>query len=236
MLDVFRKLKEEGLVRHICVSSHLIGDEIKELLQEAVFEGVLLGYSAYNFRVRSQAFDAVREQKLGCTVMNPLGGGIIPRHPELFSELVRQEGESVVQGALRFLIAHPDIAVVLVGLSNLEQLREAITAVESYQQISADELEGIKQRLSGSLEGLCTGCGYCKGCPEDIDIPKLMDSYNQKLLTEGGDTSILEHLKFHWRLPQTEAAKCISCGLCEQLCCQHLPIIQRLEEIANIPS
>ncbi|MDP3179084.1 MAG: aldo/keto reductase, partial [Spirochaetaceae bacterium] len=83
VIEAFRKLKAEGLVRHICVSSHLIGDEIKELLQEEVFEGVLFGYSAYNFKTRRAAFDAIRSRGLGCVVMNPLGGGVIPEHPEL---------------------------------------------------------------------------------------------------------------------------------------------------------
>ena len=65
VLETFRKLKDEGLIRHICISSHLIKDEIKELLMEGVFEGVLFGYSAYNFRTRQAAFDAIREKKPG---------------------------------------------------------------------------------------------------------------------------------------------------------------------------
>jgi uncharacterized protein len=44
VLKTFRKLKDGGLIRHLCVSSHLIGDEISELLSEGVFEGVLFGY------------------------------------------------------------------------------------------------------------------------------------------------------------------------------------------------
>ncbi|MFW5783874.1 MAG: aldo/keto reductase, partial [Spirochaetota bacterium] len=85
VLETFRKLKDEGIIRHICVSSHLIGDEIKELLMEGVFEGVLFGYSAYNFATRQKAFDAIREHNLGAVVMNPLGGGLIPNNPEIFS-------------------------------------------------------------------------------------------------------------------------------------------------------
>ncbi|TFG58583.1 MAG: aldo/keto reductase, partial [Spirochaetales bacterium] len=87
VLQTFRKLKEEGLIKHVCVSSHLIGDEIKSLLMEGVFEGVLFGYSAYNFRTRQAAFDAIVKNNLGCVIMNPLGGGIIPQHPEMFEFL-----------------------------------------------------------------------------------------------------------------------------------------------------
>ena len=60
ILNTFIKLKEEGLIKHICVSSHLIGDDSKELLEENVFEAILFGYSAYNFSVRQKAFDAIK--------------------------------------------------------------------------------------------------------------------------------------------------------------------------------
>jgi predicted aldo/keto reductase-like oxidoreductase len=39
VLNTFQKLKDEGLIRHICVSSHLVQDEIETLLMEGVFEG-----------------------------------------------------------------------------------------------------------------------------------------------------------------------------------------------------
>ncbi|MFW5689762.1 MAG: aldo/keto reductase, partial [Spirochaetota bacterium] len=163
VLEAFQKLKDEGLIRHICVSSHLIGDEIKELLMEGVFEGVLFGYSAYNFATRQQAFDAIRAHDLGCVVMNPLGGGLIPNNPDLFSFIKTQPDESVVEAALRFLIAHDDITVSLVGFGSKEHVDEAISAVEGYQEISARKLEEIKQGASANFEGICTGCQYCEG-------------------------------------------------------------------------
>ncbi|MFA7205193.1 MAG: aldo/keto reductase, partial [Saccharofermentanales bacterium] len=36
------KLKEEGLVKHICLSTHAGGSEIKEIVDEGAFEGILL--------------------------------------------------------------------------------------------------------------------------------------------------------------------------------------------------
>ena len=129
ILDTFRKLKEEGLIRHICVSSHLIGEEIKELLMEGVFEGVLFGYSAYNFSTRQKAFDAIREHNLGAVVMNPLGGGVIPRNPDLFSFIKSRDDETVVEAAIRFLLAHPEISVTLVGFGNTDEVNQALVII-----------------------------------------------------------------------------------------------------------
>lgn len=233
VLNTFGKLKEEGLIKHICVSSHLIGDEIKALLMEGVFEGVLFGYSAYNFRTRQAAFEAIAKHNLGCAIMNPLGGGIIPQHPEMFEFLKTSKDESATEAALRFLFAHERVSVVNVGYGNIHEVRQALKAMEGFKPISAPELEGIKAKSSGSFEGLCTGCQYCDNCPEGIPIPKLMDAYNQKLLS-GNDEAVLEKLKWHWDVPGDAGLKCSECGQCEEACTQHLDIIDRLKVLAAI--
>ena len=233
VLDTFKKLKEEGLVKHICVSSHLIGDEIKELLMEGVFEGVLFGYSAYNHKTREAAFQAVRAKKLGAVVMNPLGGGVIPRHPDRFAFLKRGS-EGIVPAALSFLWDHRDITVTLVGFQNEAQVKEALDAMNAYKPRSADELEKLKAASSVSLEGICTGCAYCDNCPQGVPIPQFMDSYNQKLLDKNADPAVMkDRIRNHWNLDAQKAKDCTACGLCEKACTQHINIIERLKEIAE---
>jgi len=169
ILDTFVKLKEEGLIRHICVSSHLVKDEIKELLMEDVFEGVLFGYSAYNFQTRQAAFDAIRGRKLGAVIMNPLGGGVIPRNEEKFG-FIRRPGESVADAALCFLWDHPDITTALVGFDTEEHVRESVAAAKAHKPRTAAELEELKSKALKSFDGICTGCAYCDDCPEGIPL------------------------------------------------------------------
>jgi len=233
ILETFRKLKNEGLIRHICVSCHLIKDEIKELLMEGVFEGVLFGYSAYNFQQRQAAFDAIKEKKLGAVVMNPLGGGVIPNNEKWFGFL-RRQGENTVTAALRFLWDHPGITSTLVGFQNIKQVNEALAAMEDYQPRTEAELEEIKTRALASFEGICTGCNYCK-CPQDIPISKFMDAYNQKILNSGSTGDFISgRLRWHWGVDRSVAEKCTACGECEKICTQHIGIIKRLQEIASL--
>lgn len=233
VLKAFGKLKDEALIGHICVSSHLIGDQIKDLLMEGVFEGVLFGYSAYNFNIRQAAFQAITAHNLGCVVMNPLGGGIIPENPGIFDFIKTKFDETIVEAALRFIYSHKEITAALVGFGNKNEVQEALKAVESYHEMPAKEIERIKSRLSDSFQDLCTGCQYCDNCSEGIPIPKLMDAYNHRRLY-GTDQAMLERLNWHWGVPALEAEKCIECGQCEQECTQHLPIMERLREIAAI--
>ncbi|MDR0464613.1 MAG: aldo/keto reductase [Treponema sp.] len=232
ILDTFKKLKEEGLIKHICISSHLIKNEIKELLLEGVFEGVLFGYSAYNFKTRQEAFDAIKEKKLGAVVMNPLGGGVIPEHPELF-KFIRREGESTVTAALRVLWDHQEITNTLVGFDTMEHLNEALNAMEGYKPRTQKELEEVKSKTDVSFEGICTGCAYCDDCPAGVPIPQYMDAYNHKILDKNSKYPISDRLKWHWSLDRSGAANCVACGLCENACTQHINIIDRLKEIAG---
>jgi len=232
ILHTFRKLKEEGLIKHICISSHLIKNEIKELLMEDIIEGVLFGYSAYNFKTRQEAFDAIKEKKLGAVVMNPLGGGVIPEHPQLFNFICR-EGESISAAALRVLWDHPEITNTLVGFDTMEHLNDALAAMEGYKPRTAAELEEVKSKTGVSFEGICTGCAYCDNCPVGIQVPYYMDTYNQKLLNKKSQDPIGDRLKWHWGLDRTGAAKCTECGACEAACTQHIDIIKRLKEIAG---
>ncbi len=233
VVETFVKLKDEGLIKHIAVSSHLIGDEIKELLDEGIFEAVLIGYSAYNFSTREKAFEAIKKHNIGCVVMNPLGGGIIPRHPELFESIKTYKEQSVVEAALHFLFAHEKITTALVGFSTLKEVEEAVRAVESFKSVDRKKLETMKQSITGAFEGLCTGCHYCNNCPERIPIPQFMEAYNHKILY-GDDKKILDRLKWHWDVSKELAAKCTECGRCEAVCTQHIPIIERLKEISEL--
>ncbi len=266
ILDTFRKLKEEGLIRHICVSSHLIGDEIKELLDENVFEAVLFGYSAYNFSVRQKAFEAITKHDIGCVVMNPLGGGIIPRHPEMFGFLLRGKdqpenrfgnrsveqpgnraenppayddptGKAIVEAALHFIFSHRRITTALVGFGTIKEIHDAVHAVDTFAVRQGEdvepEIEEMKTAVTGTFGTLCTGCQYCDDCPVEIPIPKFMEAYNHKLLY-GKDEALFNRLKWHWDIPRELAGICTECGQCEEVCTQHIPIIDRLKEIASI--
>ncbi|MCL2834409.1 MAG: aldo/keto reductase [Treponema sp.] len=233
VLRTFAKLKEEGLIKHICASSHMERNDIEELLMEGVFEGILFGYSAYNYRTREAAFNAIRAKKIGAVVMNPLGGGIIPQHPELFGFL-KKGNEDIVSAALAFLWDHQDITSALVGFKDLAQVNEALKAVDLYKPRTAKELQAVMGGSSASMEGLCTGCNYCKDCPQEIPIPKYMDSYNQLLLKKNGTfEEVSNRLRWHWDLDTKKAAECTACGLCEKACTQHINIIERLEKIAS---
>ena len=49
------KAKDEGLIDHLAVSSHMPGEDLAQVLREGPFEGVTLGYCAINFPYRDRS-------------------------------------------------------------------------------------------------------------------------------------------------------------------------------------
>lgn len=225
--------KEEGLIDHLAVSSHMPGEDLETMLKEGPFEGVTLGYCAINFPYRDVAIDAAGQLGIGVVTMNPLGGGLIPRYADHFDFLRDKDDPSVVAAAIRFNVSNPSITSALVGFSCNEHVDEAVEAVTDFKPYDRSHIMSMRERIIGEMNELCTGCGYCLPCPEGVEIPKLMEAYNIKSLG-GSDEQIADRLSDHWELSPAAAEACALCGDCEARCTQHLPIQQRLAEIAKI--
>jgi predicted aldo/keto reductase-like oxidoreductase len=228
-----QRAKEEGLIKHLVVSSHLNGDDNAGVLDSGLFEGITIGYNALNFPFRGKTLEAAAKHKVGVATMNPLGGGLIPRNAERLAFLKGPQDRDVVQAALRFNISQPAITTALVGFANTAEVDAAVEAVQSFTPYPAEHIERVKAGIGASFEGFCTGCGYCIPCPVDVSIPKLMDAFNTKILG-GDDEGIRDRLKWHWAMTPDAAAACVQCGDCESACTQHLPIRDRLSAIAAL--
>lgn len=228
----FEEAEKEGLIRNIVFSSHMQGNDIETVVETGKFKGMLIGYNALNYRFRQSGIEAAHKNGMGVVVMNPLGGGMIPQNPDYFTYLTEGSDMTVPQAALRFVASHKEITIALAGCTTKAHVDDAVRAVEGLEEMPAGEIVKRYGNQGMALNDLCTGCSYCKGCPKGIPIPKFMDAYNHKILT-GKKEAIQERLDWHWDLPREKAAECIACGKCERACTQHLPIIQRLKEIAE---
>ncbi|MBT3201585.1 MAG: aldo/keto reductase [Phycisphaerales bacterium] len=233
-IDAALKARDEGLIKHIVISSHLPGDQLGPILADGPFDGVTLGYSAINFPYRQQAVETAGQMGLGVVTMNPLAGGLIPNNAEKFDFIRTEDDRSVVEAALRFNVSQASITSALVGFTTTEHIDQACAAVEDFAPYHPDHIEAVQERIIEEFDGLCTGCGYCTPCPAGIPIPKFMDAYNQMLLSGGKSDEVTGRLRWHWELSGDQAGTCTRCGVCETRCTQHLNICDRLEEIDGI--
>ncbi|MFA5468411.1 MAG: aldo/keto reductase [Sphaerochaetaceae bacterium] len=224
--------QSEGLIDHICFTTHMSGQEIAQVANDGLFEGVTLGYNAVNFAYRQEGLEACHAAGLGIVTMNPLGGGLIPTYSDYFAFLRRGE-DSLVVSALKFILGQNKATVALVGFSALQEVEKNILATQNLPSPEELSLDEMRKNLSSELNSLCTTCAYCDTCPAGIPIPQLLEAYNLYILSSGDREACLNRLRNHWGVSSREASRCTACGQCEALCTQKLPIIKRLEEMAS---
>ncbi len=232
------KCKEKGLIGHICISTHLRGEQVASIVDDGLFDGVLLGVNIINFPFRWAGVAAAAKANMGVVAMNPLAGGIIVQSQKHFGYL-KDFGDTPVEAALRFCVSCPQITVALNGFTAKEHIETACRAADNSTAFSDGDIEQIKRHISKNMDSLCTGCGYCLGlCPVDIPIPNYMQFYNEKLLADRTAEQMKEQLDRtrKWGIlveRAADACECVECGRCENACTQHLPIISRLKQISE---
>ena len=223
------KAQEEGLIKHPVFSTHLPGTDIRKVIEEGYFKGVTLGYSAINFPYREEGIKAAGENNMGVVVMNPLGGGTITQNPDSFDFIRVRPEQNILDGSLHFLMNNPAISVMLVGFRNKNDIDTAVASVEKFKPYTSKEINVIKKHIDSDFNNLCTTCMYCNVCPVDIPVWKFVETANG--LYCDADGSLSDRLKYHWGTDISGLDSCTECRLCEEVCTQHLPILERFEEL-----
>jgi predicted aldo/keto reductase-like oxidoreductase len=231
------KCQEEGLIDHIVFSSHQPGNQVKEVLDQGAFSGVTMGLNILNYNYRRESVLYAKERGYGVVAMNPLSGGAIPQNEDKLAFLGK-EGESATRLALRFNLSCPEIDVTLVGFSNEREIDEACEIAEAVSTYDDAQYSDIQAQLGNRMAYICTSCGYCRVCPVGINIPGYMLFYNEKEMFNRSDQEMVDMIYGleYWNYTQNELVRadaCIGCKKCEAECTQHLPIVQRLKEIAS---
>lgn len=239
--EIAQELKAEGKIRHIGISFHDTADVLEMILNkypEIEIVQIQLNYVDWeNVSVQSRAvYEVCRRHNKPVLVMEPVKGGGLARLPKEAAEIYDAlNGGSHASYAIRFAASLEGVYKVLSGMSNMEQLEDNISYMKEFQPLTFQEHEAIKQvrTVLGKLGGIaCTACRYCTdGCPKKISIPDLFGCYNAKVQFNDWNSDYYYgvHTKTNGR-----ANECIECRQCENICPQHLPIVDHLKEVSKI--
>lgn len=239
------RAKKEGLIDHIGFSAHCPPDDIIRIISEGLFKGVTISFNILNFSKMEPVLEVASTYGIGVVTMNSLGGGIIPENRQFFQSMCHSDDDDVLICALQFNGSYPQISSVLSGMKSKDEIDENIKAFfDCSKDKNASQM--IFKPLSFPDE-LCTGCNYCLSCPENIPIFDYIQVYNYTFFPDaelmGMKNELLDsqkrhvnnffhHLRVHHGIiPEIIDNPCISCGGCEGVCTQNLPINTRLEEI-----
>ena len=239
ILEYFVRQREEGRIRHLGFSCHSTPEHLQTILdgpygQVVEFVQIQLNYLDWSLQDARRKCEIIREHGLPIIVMEPLRGGKLS-HLDAAAHARLQELDpyrSDSSWALRWLHDIPGIAVVLSGMSSLEQMKENIATFDRPDPLSEREraiLAEIAEGLKGSVP--CTSCRYCcEGCPAELDIPALISEYNDLKI----QVSLTPVMRLESLPEEKRPDACLKCGACMHICPQGIHIPDILAELADM--
>ncbi|MDR2965347.1 MAG: aldo/keto reductase [Treponema sp.] len=239
-LEAALKAKDRGLIKHISFSYHDAAENYKPIIDSGFFETTLVQYNMLD-RSNEENIAYAKSKGLGVVAMGPVGGGRLGAPSEKIQGLLKDKTggqglSSTAEMALRFVLANENIDIALSGMSDINMLNENFAIASRTGHLTEEELDHIKKMMeeNKALAKLyCTGCDYCKPCPQGIDIAylfEIMNRYRVYGLHEHARAAYYEMaMGWSW-IKSADASKCTACGSCEEKCPQKLPIIEQLKE------
>lgn len=245
-MDCFNWLiekKKQGLVKHIGFSYHDSAEFLDQVLTEhpeMEFVQPQMNYLDWeSAEVQSRkCYEVASKHGKPVIVMEPVKGGILADVPAEVREsfAAYHPDLSVPSWAIRFVASLDNVAMVLSGMSNMEQLMDNISYMKEFVPMNAEETELVHkaaEMIKDSIAIPCTGCSYCtEGCPMQIAIPDLFRVYNK---SKRGEITDVEANEEYRQLTESggKARECLACGQCQVACPQHLEIINYLKDVAK---
>lgn len=144
-IEAFEELKKEGYIRYYGLSS-IRSNVIREYTERSQIVSVMSQYSILDRRPEEETLDRITEKNISLIARGPVAKGLLSERWEsklqeegyldytqeelrsvlLELEAYKQEGYTLTQLALRYVLHHPAVATVIPGVSKLEQLEEIV--------------------------------------------------------------------------------------------------------------
>ncbi len=223
------RLKEEGVVRHIGLSSHTPA-VINRILDEIPVDMLMFSVNpAYDYGKGEFANGGVDERAavyrrcerdgIGISVMKPFSGG------QLLSASQSPFGQTLTPyQCIRYALDKPGVLTALCGARNTKDVQALLRYFDQPEE--ALDYSVIGAFAPAEAGGKCVYCNHCQPCPSGLDIGLINKYYD---LAKAGDALAAEH---YATLTKT-ARNCVSCGHCDKRCPFHVHQSARMREIAN---
>ena len=233
VVEFCEKLKKEGKIRYLGFSFHDDYEVFEEILKYRAWDFCQIQYNYMDTEEQAgdRGYALTEELGVPLVIMEPVKGGSLASLPKDITDELRSErpDKSTASWALRWVASHPNVKVVLSGMSDYEQVKDNLATFNSFIPLSADEqalISDVSATLKSRIRNGCTGCRYCMPCPAGVNIPRNFSIWNHYNVYGNK-----EQLEKSWLngIPESEkAVNCIKCGKCEGVCPQKITIREHL--------
>jgi len=181
-----------GQVGYLGFSFHDEYDVFKEIVDAYdnwTFCQIQYNYMDVNNQAGRRGLKYAAGKNLAVVIMEPIRGGILAKKPPEPVAKVWQTSpndRSRAEWALQWVWNHPEVSVVLSGMSTMPQVIENLAAAERSGpgKLTKGELSFIGKVRKAFLDYSpvpCTKCGYCLPCPNGIEITTIFELFNEAI-------------------------------------------------------
>ena len=243
-LDVLKfidEAKKSGKIKYIGFSFHDELDVFKEIVDyhDWDFCQIQYNYLDVNYQAGEEGLKYANNKGISVVIMEPIKGGKLVNPSDEIKEIWESNDlkRSPAEWALRWVLNHKEVSLLLSGMNNLEQVKENIATVSDASPNHLDEKEisligQVKDIYEEKIKVGCTSCEYCLPCPEGVSIPNIFQVYNDYYVFGTEEDSKNRYKTYIEK--EIDAARCVECGQCETMCPQNIEIIGHLKEANEV--
>lgn len=239
IFDYLMEQKKKGRIRHLGFSAHGSYDIMKRFLdaygEHMEFCQIQLNYLDWSFQNARAKVELLKEHHIPVWVMEPLRGGKLASLEDENAAVLKglRPEEGIPAWAFRFLQSIPGVTMMLSGMSNFQQMQENIAVFEEDKPLDEKEMAALLEvadRMVKKIALPCTACHYCVShCPKGLDIPGLLELYNEHCFTGGGFIAPMALMAVP---EEKKPGACIGCRSCEAVCPQQIKISEAMADFS----
>lgn len=259
LIEKIEEAKKKGLIKHIGFSFHDNYEVFEEIIDYYNWDCCQIQYNYLDieYQAGTKGVQYAGSKGVALIIMEPIRGGklavpdsVLSRKPEIKEVLDNSQiKRSMPDWALQFVWDHPEVSVVLSGMSTMQQVVENVESANKsgINSLSKEDLQTISELREAYKKYIivpCTSCGYCLPCPNGVSIPNVLRLVNDLYYWGGRGRPRLAF--FYNRMAKTEndlekrkaegeevegaATLCIQCGECLEKCPQQIDIPSCMEK------
>ena len=221
-----------GRIRHLGFSFHDNYEAFQQIVDDSglwLFCQIQYNLMDIEHQAGTKGLEYAASKGLAVVVMEPIRGGLLTQNlPPGVQEIwdTAPKKRTPADWALQWVWNHPEVSVVLSGMSSMEQVEQNITSAgESGPGTLTREELSVIARVREAYRQLsripCTDCRYCLPCPNGVSIPSIFECYNDAMVY--GDVERAK-LNYGWMEEKERADQCVECEECLGKCPQQIEI------------
>ena len=194
MYEAMVEAKNQGKIRHIGITAHLIG-VAEDIVKSGLYETLQFPFSYLANEREIKLVEDTEKAGMGFIAMKGLAGGLLTNSRVCMAFMSKYN------------------ALPIWGIQREEELEEWLSFFNEDIEMT-DEIAAFIEEDRKSLQGdFCRGCGYCMPCSVGIQINNC--ARMSQLIRRAPSANFLGE---EWQGLMGKIEDCIDCGLCKSKC------------------